>query len=84
MEFALGVLQQSVILSKLSPAQLLSVVENMAMMQCPAGQIIVQMGDKARQVVLLQHGECIAAKAQVDDKTTVQVCCMSALGMELS
>jgi hypothetical protein len=73
-EFALGVLKQSVILSKLSDAQLLSVVEHMALMQCPAGQIIVQMGAKARRVVLLQHGECIAAKTQVDDKTTVEVC----------
>jgi hypothetical protein len=71
--FALGVLRQSVVLSKLSPAQLHSVVEYMTMVQCAAGQIIVQMGTKAKQMVLLQHGECIAAKAQVDDKTSIKV-----------
>ena len=72
-EFAKGVLQQSLVLSKLSATQLDAVVQRMSAMQCTAGQVLVQMGDKASHVVVLQHGECIAAKRAVDDATTVQV-----------
>jgi cGMP-dependent protein kinase 1 len=71
-EFAIGVLQQSHILSKLPAEQLQALVQRMTKQQCSAGQIIVRMGTRAKHVVVLQHGECIAAKAQVDDKTTVQ------------
>ena len=65
-------LQQSHILSKLSQPQLARLVDCMSKQQCSAGQIIVRMGSRAKHIVVLQHGECIAAKAQVDDKTTVQ------------
>jgi CRP-like cAMP-binding protein len=74
-EFAKSVLQQSHILSKLSDMQLEDLVSRMTMQQCCAGHIIVQMGTRTKQVVVLQHGECIAAKALVDDHTTVQDLC---------
>lgn len=70
--FALGVLQQSHILSKLPPEQLEQLVGQMTSHQCAAGHVIVHMKSPANDVVLLQHGECIAAKAVVSENTTLQ------------
>lgn len=70
--FALGVLQQSHILSRLPGEQLEQLVGKMTAQQCASGQVIVQMKSPANHVVILQHGECIAAKACVTQQTSMQ------------
>lgn len=71
-KFAVNVLQQSHILSKLPADKLDLMASRMRVQQCAAGEILVHIGTRAQNVILLQHGECIAAKAPVNAKTTIQ------------
>jgi cGMP-dependent protein kinase 1 len=70
--FARGVLQQSHILSKLPTEQLEQLISKMSVQQCSAGQVIVHKDSPANHVVILQHGECIASKTRVSNKTTIR------------
>lgn len=70
-DFAKSVLGQSHMLSKLPAAQLAQLVDRMTMLQCVAGQIVVQMGTLADHVHILQHGECIVSQRAVNGDTTL-------------